>query len=110
MGQRVCQVCFLHDTISKQYHINPSYIIAYIRWLAKSSRPISLCEHDKAFRVFIKKITYGRYVPPCANTAYSELINLIAETESNMRSVINKYQHEGLMVSISCDIWSEDGK
>ena len=94
----------------KQLHLISYYINAYNRWLAKSSRPISLCEHDKAFRVFIKKITYGRYTPPCANTAYSELLNLVAETGMNMRSVINKYQREGLMVSISCDIWSEDGK
>ena len=91
-------------------HLICNYVIAYNRWLAKSSRPISLCEHDKAFRVFIKKTTYGRYTSPCANISYSELLNLVAETEMNMRSVINKYQHEGLMVSISCDIWSEDGK
>ena len=96
--------------VLKQLHLISNYITAYNRWIAKSSRPISMCENDKAFRVFIKKITYGRYTPPCANTAYSELINLVAETETKVRSVINKYQHEGLMVSISCDIWSEDGK
>ena len=70
----------------------------------------SLYENDKIFRTFIKKITYGRYQPPCENTAYSELLNLVAETESNIRNVISRYQHEGLMVSISTDIWSENGK
>ncbi len=87
-----------------------SYKTVYTRWLAKSARPLSLCENDKPFRAFIKKITYGRYQPPCENTAYSELLNLVAETESNMRNVINRYQHEGLMVSISTDIWGENGK
>ncbi len=94
----------------KQLHLICNYITAYNRCLTKSARPISLCEHDKAFRVFIKKITYGRYTPHCANIAYSELLNLVAETGMNIWSVINKYQHKGLMVSISCDIWSEDGK
>ena len=79
-------------------------------FLGKSSRPLSLCVNDRAFRYFIKKITYGRYQPPWENTSYSELLNLVAETESNIRNVISRYQHEALVVSISIDIWSKDSK
>jgi hypothetical protein len=67
-------------------------------------------ENDIYFRNYIKKITDGRYSPPTANTAYSELVNLYAETELKVRKIIDDYQEEGLMVIISTDIWGEDGK
>jgi hypothetical protein len=38
-------------------------------------------ENDIYFRKYIKKITYGLYSPPSANTAMSELVNVYAETE-----------------------------
>lgn len=66
-------------------------------------------ETDIYFRNYIKKITYGRYSPPTANTALSELVNLYAETELKVRKIIDDYQAEGLLVSISTDIWGEDG-
>ncbi len=67
-------------------------------------------ETDIYFRNYIKKITYGRYSPPTtANTALSELVNLYAETELKARKIIDDYQAEGLLVSISTDIWGEDG-
>ena len=87
-----------------------SYTIFLIRWLAKPSRPLFLCENYKAYRTFIKNKTYGHYQPPYENAAYSELLNLVAETESIITNVIRRYQHEGLVVSMSTHIWSENSK
>ena len=67
-------------------------------------------ENDVAFKAFIKKITFGKYLPPCAATCLSELLNLAVETEKKSRKIIDDYQKEGLMVSILTDIWVEDGK
>ncbi len=67
-------------------------------------------ENDIYFRSYIKRITYGRYSPPTANTALSELVNLYAETELKVRKIITDYQAEELLVSISTDIWGEDGE
>ncbi len=66
-------------------------------------------ENDIHFRNYIKKITYGRYSSPTSNTALSELVNLYAETELKVRKIIDNYQTEGLLVSISTNIWGEDG-
>ncbi len=78
--------------------------------MCKSCRPLSMGETDIHFRNYIKKITYGRYSPPTAYTALSELVILYVETEVKVRKIIDDYQEEGLLVSISTDIWGEDGK
>ena len=62
------------------------------RWLAKSCRPLSMPENDKAFRVWVKQITYGRYQPPTEATVHSELCKLHAETEIVVRQKISTYQ------------------
>jgi len=67
-------------------------------------------ENDIYFSNYIKKITYGRYLPPTSCTAISELVNVYVETELKARKTIDDYQEEGLLVSISTDIWGEDGK
>ena len=67
-------------------------------------------ETEIHFRNYIKKIIYGRYSPPTANTALFELVHLYAKTELKVRERIDDYQTEGLLVSISKDIWGEDGK
>ncbi len=61
-------------------------------------------------RIILKKITYGRYSPPIANTVMSELVKLYSETELKVIKIIADYKEEGLLVSISTDIWGEDGK
>ena len=66
-------------------------------------------ENDVHFRNYIKMITHYRYSPPSANTCLSELVNLYADTEIQVKKVINDYQKDGLLVSISTDIWGEDG-
>jgi hypothetical protein len=67
-------------------------------------------KNDIYFRSYIKRTTYDRYSPPTANTALFELVNLYAETELKVRKNIIDYQAEGLLVSISTDIWGEDGE
>ena len=51
-------------------------------------------ENDIYFRNDIKKITYGRYSSPTADTALSELVKFYAETELKVRKIIDEYQHE----------------
>ncbi len=41
---------------------------------------------------------------------HPELINLYAEIKLNVRKMIYDYQAEGLVVSISADIWGENGE
>ncbi len=82
----------------------------YFRWIAKSARPLSMGETDKAFRAFIKKITFGRYVPPCAATVNSELVNLFAETQAQMKNEMTNYLKQGLYPCITTDAWGEDGE
>jgi hypothetical protein len=67
-------------------------------------------ETDKPFRAFIKKITFGRYSPPCAATVNSELINLYAEIQTKMKDEMSDYIKQGLMPCITTDIWGEDGE
>ncbi len=78
--------------------------------MCKSFLPPSMGENDIHFRNYIKKITYGRYSPPTANTALSELVDLYAKTELKVRKIVDDYQAEGLLVSISTNIWGEDGE
>jgi hypothetical protein len=42
-------------------------------------------ENEIYFRNYIKKITYGHYSPPTANTAIFELVDVYAETELKVR-------------------------
>ena len=63
--------------------------------MCKSWIPLSMGENDIYFRIYIKKITHGRYSPPTANTAISELVNLYDETELKVRKHIDDYQEEG---------------
>ena len=79
------------------------------RWIAKYARPISMGENDKPFRQFIRTITFGRYLPPCAMTVTSELINEYAETQAQMKEDLAKYMKGGLVPCITTDIWREDG-
>ena len=67
-------------------------------------------ETDLPFKAFIKNIKFGKYTPPCAHTCLSELTKIAIATELKVRATIDKYQAEGLMVSISTDIWGEDGR
>jgi hypothetical protein len=47
--------------------------------------PISMGENDKTFSQFINKLTFGRYVPPCAIIVTSGLINVYDETQAKMK-------------------------
>lgn len=83
---------------------------AFVKWLAKSCRPLSLGENDKAFREFISTVTYGRYTPPVLATVHNILATTVAELEDTLIRQIAAYQAEGLMVSVAADIWGENGK
>jgi len=94
---------------ASRYNIYYYVAFSFGRWMCKSCKPLSMGETDTYFRNYIKNITYGRCSPPIANTALSELVNLYAEIELKVRKIIDDYQTEGLLVSISTYIWGEDG-
>ena len=80
------------------------------RWLAKNHRPVGMTEDDKELRKWVKQITYGRYQPPCTNTNFQSFVELTASGLKTLEEDLGVYQKDGLMPSISIDIWSEDGK
>ena len=82
----------------------------FVRYVCKSCRPPSMGENDKDFRQWVSEITYGRYTPPCEDTAQKIIVEYSAEIDIEKENGIRAYTAEGLLPSVAADIWGENGK
>ena len=79
----------------------------FAMWIAKKHRAISITEDDKELRKVIKKITYGRYQMPTANTNMNNFVKLTRDGLKQVREEIKAVRKQNVSPSIAIDIWSD---
>ena len=79
------------------------------KWLVQSCRPLSLVK-DEGFIDYIDSCSGGRYSPPCIETVQSLVCDLSAVCQATLANEIKALHDDGVMCSVSADIWGENGK
>lgn len=100
------------ETVMNKYHGETKKKMdrEYVVWCCKASKPLSMAEQDKYFKRFCASISLGRYTPPCKKICAHELITLVAASREILKGQIKEVlEDDCLDISISGDIWSENG-
>ena len=71
----------------------------------KKKRGLSMGETDKELRLFVSRVSAGRYTPPCKKTALDCLVNMTARQFKVLIADMNKLRAQGISPSISGDTW-----
>lgn len=83
--------------------------VFFTRWVVKKCRPASI-GHDEELRDCFSNATGGRYTPPCASTVQKIVCELSAATTQDLQADIKDLIADGVLPSVSADIWGENGK
>ncbi|KAK3245608.1 hypothetical protein CYMTET_44832 [Cymbomonas tetramitiformis] len=78
-------------------------------WLVKKGRPLTLPERDTEFRAIFHEIFKDAYRPPTYQLVLDQVCALSAEGQIHVMSEIKTLLTEGILCSVSGDIWSEGG-
>ena len=81
----------------------------YTKWVSKATRPISLSQ-DPEFKLYIKAISGGKYVPPSIPTVQKCIVEIAAASMKLLKCDIQALTKEGILPSVAADIWGENGK
>jgi hypothetical protein len=83
--------------------------LLFSRWIVKKCRAVSI-GHDEELKDVFNAATGGRYAPPCAPTVQKLICELSASCTQELLEDIKGLTDDGVMPSISADIWGENGK
>ena len=99
------------DTRLGQYSKERKYDLdcLYTKWVTKHTKPIGRSQ-DHEFKLYIKAISGGKYLPPSIPTTQKCIVEIAAASLKSLKADIQALTQEGILPSVAADIWGENGK
>ena len=78
-------------------------------WIVRCNRPMGITERDQELRDAVWSITSGAYTLPMRTEIILQIELLKEEGDELVRRMVKKLDTEGIKVTVSTDLWSENG-